>query len=90
MQPCLFRPSIHEQGPHQSHRMGERQTPSEPLHHVWQGVQGKKYTAQKHHRREEQREVIGEEVVAFGQGIKDQGQTTEGDTHAQQNRPSNQ
>jgi hypothetical protein len=44
----------------------------------------------EHHGREEQGEVVGEKVIAFGQRIEDQRHATEGDAHQQQDRPSHQ
>ena len=49
-----------------------------------------KHPTQKHHGREKQGEVVGEKIIAFGQGVEDQCNGAEHDGGEQQNAPCQQ
>ena len=86
----MRRPLVHEHRPHQLHRVGQRQPVRHHAHRRRQLLARKEDARQEHHWREEQREVVGEEIIALGQRIEDQGDAGERDANAQQHRPGHQ
>ena len=83
-------PLVHEQRPHQFHRVGQRQPVRDLTHHPRQLLAREEHARQKHHGREHQREVVREKVIPLGQRIEDEGNAGEHDAHEQQHRPGQQ
>ena len=90
MHRCVSGPLVQKQGAHQGDGLGEGQPCRDIAHDAWQLIAGEEHAAQEHHGGEEQREVVGEEVVAFGQRVEDECDAAEGDAHAQEDGPRGQ
>ena len=86
----LVWPTVKKQWAHQvdGHRQG--QPVGDRAHKRGQLFTREKDAREEHHGREEQGEVVSEEVVAFGQRIEDKGDAAEGNAHKQQNWPRSQ
>ncbi|MDT4837772.1 hypothetical protein FQZ97_715130 [compost metagenome] len=87
MHPPPFRPPIHKQRPHQSNSIRQRQPSRNRTHNRRQLLQRKKHPTQKHHRRHEQREVIGKKVIPLRQRIEDQRHRRKRDPAPNQHHP---